>query len=1454
MPSVVATESKPPELMSPPESINNSKSKALELQETQRDEQGPRDVAVALPSGEHAAEEEMDQVKPIPRAGMEEHVSGKELQSEDNITNARQLERHLRPLLVHPVISRNGDIIHAENQLEEEPSVEPMGIPTHDLASSEIVQSPKRDITWWEEKREAEALALEAKEDGHEKRERSPLAVREPETFNNDKQQDGAVECMPTGSQDTAVVEPEMLLPTVFGGNLGQVDQIHSEGEEMETEYPHRRDNGSPEDSFAQDPKRTVPIVKAVDNVETDDLVREKALRESPQADNFTAESRSTCDKDLHDDAPAPADVPLAASTSRGSLSPNDGYTPFETACEHFDVEQHSPSAINDHTRSHENEHVSFTDDVHDDYHDSYFEYHSRDPSAPRTEFSATPEREFSSEGEEHEGYSVSSQGNPEQEEYLEIIVREAASVALPRELDDSYSISDASDHTSPSDIQMELDDGARDHHPGIADVGDLGEEEVEIPLERLPSRRPEPDLHQNIQDVRAEVTLTTPTGEGMELRSPLLMPIPEYREVHHRMEDSVGSSQEEFGLRIRDSYAKVQHLDHDCEDGDNSDYDNISHNDFDEDDYMHPNSAMNMQPSRTDQSARGSLAVDGGLQELEDYVSRPGQRDVESNYGDRGSVGDHPDYGVLPGPMGLGLEERGAGAEQSVQAANDAAPVPRDGISEDKNLADRYQASSEPASVPPSPTPMPKMNEDIIEDAEPPITPGMAGDHITSTPEVAPEDAALEMDVSGPQSATGELCSTDSHQKLDATSTADSEDVRHEENVAHAPVDPLKDPHSQTIDGETEVNSSVVGQLGDVAVAEVQYPESPGEAADDVSPIETSTPSGLVSLDAHGQESSTAAIKDDHTDFDINGQMAEETFASPGLRSPGPIHSVQESLADQLRRASWEEANKSYHDDEPSQLEREDEYATTVHGEAGLFDDESSDGASAYGEQRYDAEATQEDSHARTPAEDRSFDTPQSDNVTGQHQDQANTPVALGVGETQVTQQTAEEDVDEPQSASPSEQLAVGPEASAKSIEAESNASRETTHGIREPHSPVQSEESHEDKDKQLQSLPRNQLPDEAEVSAQVDLHIDDFHQEPEIPNPTLPIETPVPARPEERLDLDDTQQQADFSSVAVPVESKLKSPEQEIPHIDRLEQQTSRGTFFHEATVLTEPEGPEFQQSVTPVPTLMVHDSQHEPPRRRSWIEEADEYFDEEDKEQQTNAETPLMQSTESSLQAYQQTPQSAEKGLAASRHESDRPQTPEDDEETVDRGSNTWHTRHASSPQSMRSGSTLSSAPSSPVQTRDSHEPVIRGLVNTSSPSYAGRPRNDSSLTEYTGRPRNDSSLTEYNPHESSELPKTQFSSDPLASRWGPSGEPFGRDRNSHRKSDVGSGGGSLFQRMRSVFETAQPDNSNSPRASWTGGYSSRNSSSRYSADEHGDSEQSGLLNDRYNGLGH
>jgi hypothetical protein len=168
---------------------------------------------------------------------------------------------------------------------------------------------------------------------------------------------------------------------------------------------------------------------------------------------------------------------------------------------------------------------------------------------------------------------------------------------------------------------------------------------------------------------------------------------------------------------------------------------------------------------------------------------------------------------------------------------------------------------------------------------------------------------------------------------------------------------------------------------------------------------------------------------------------------------------------------------------------------------------------------------------------------------------------------------------------------------------------------------------------------------------------------------------------------------------------------------------------------------------------------------------------------------------------------------KGLAHSRHNPARPQTPpqrhdrhsyppEDTEADAfapkDVTNIPWHarTRSDSMPHSLHSESTLSSAPSSPFQPLDEHEPAIRDN------SWSTPQSHDRLLLSGLGRSRNDSSLST----NSTDLAEPfRYDTKAAAQQWQQREWAASKNgSNTYRNSIASSNPGGLFHKMRSIFE--------------------------------------------------
>ncbi|KAB5540577.1 hypothetical protein GE09DRAFT_260553 [Coniochaeta sp. 2T2.1] len=206
---------------------------------------------------------------------------------------------------------------------------------------------------------------------------------------------------------------------------------------------------------------------------------------------------------------------------------------------------------------------------------------------------------------------------------------------------------------------------------------------------------------------------------------------------------------------------------------------------------------------------------------------------------------------------------------------------------------------------------------------------------------------------------------------------------------------------------------------------------------------------------------------------------------------------------------------------------------------------------------------------------------------------------------------------------------------------------------------------------------------------------------------------------------------------------------------------------------------------------------------------------------------------------------------KGMAYSRHNPDRPRTPEQQTGQTSQTATTffeaatpvdvtnipWNAYRDSTPRSIHSQSTLSSSPSSPIHSSlpvDNHEPVIRDSWPT--------PTHDHLLPSGMGRPCNESQLStsgDFEPfRHHSKLLTAYWQQGETPPQYGQS--PIGREARRCDSAASTSSPGGLFQKMRSVFEPAAANRSlpSSGRTSpvWTRavGGAAHGGSSRVSGD--------------------
>ncbi|GAB1318548.1 hypothetical protein MFIFM68171_08758 [Madurella fahalii] len=271
------------------------------------------------------------------------------------------------------------------------------------------------------------------------------------------------------------------------------------------------------------------------------------------------------------------------------------------------------------------------------------------------------------------------------------------------------------------------------------------------------------------------------------------------------------------------------------------------------------------------------------------------------------------------------------------------------------------------------------------------------------------------------------------------------------------------------------------------------------------------------------------------------------------------------------------------------------------------------------------------------------------------------------------------------------------------------------------------------------------------------------------------------------------------------------------------------------HPPTVEMKTAGDDLEERISS-PTLGVPRYSNDMFRGKSWVEEVDSYFNEEG-EHEAMPETPPSHASQtipgpkpvetSPAELRQERSYSASSGgLAASRHNPDRPQTPTQRQSTVspeDVTSDNSASRDIAdaadvgwTPQSLRSQATLSSASASPVQATPrmhagEHDPVIRNSLATDSPSYGGRSRSNSQFAEYTE--------TEGKAPASLVMPwQQEQEQEQQRVLLEPAVDPGHTiNANPHRFSgdSAHSSGGSLFQRMRNIFEQPQSNTNTNNR---------------------------------------
>ncbi|KAH8882903.1 hypothetical protein GQ53DRAFT_437239 [Thozetella sp. PMI_491] len=289
------------------------------------------------------------------------------------------------------------------------------------------------------------------------------------------------------------------------------------------------------------------------------------------------------------------------------------------------------------------------------------------------------------------------------------------------------------------------------------------------------------------------------------------------------------------------------------------------------------------------------------------------------------------------------------------------------------------------------------------------------------------------------------------------------------------------------------------------------------------------------------------------------------------------------------------------------------------------------------------------------------------------------------------------------------------------------------------------------------------------------------------------------------------------------------------ELPPVDNDDPKTAVPAMEPQEPLRQDPKQDKVEEELEEVPDVSHHESQSTPSLKPAQIPSTPEV-------------SPLV--------LRHETPSSAtNRGLAASRHNPQRPQTPPSQQHPEalvgfdpdnflprDVTNVSWHARNDSIPQSMMSESTLSSAPSSPIHSSlpvDNHEPVIRDSWSAPVHGFNG-------INDVPGRPRTDSQAAEYDPFKFDRRPSQNNVAqlwqrrESLSKRSGAADAGIATKESSHesspgssqrqapQNSSASSTGspGSVFQRMRNIFENPHANPSmnrrdGAPPAHFSGG---------------------------------
>ncbi|KAK0670160.1 hypothetical protein QBC41DRAFT_98254 [Cercophora samala] len=695
MPPTVATPSKPPEPVTP-ESLNNDSAKALE----------PEDISTS--KQDEITDTTSDSQTTPPADMVKETISNTNAETQKQTSptsDSRPTSRQDRPLFVQPVISRSGTIIHADHLQQEAPvTVEPIGIPKRNTDSPDSFDSPKPDVTWWENKRREEAeRAL------HHPATPSPLSSHseagEPEAPSqlpaqhevNDAGLSSSSQAAPDASLQVAEKE-DGVQPTEGIPAMPRLDVDETFSRETPRGMSHASDNiiasttetvSTASDSGSEYDLSTAdhPIEAAVEN-------------ETPAPQNLNVPKHE----------PAPEEIPLPL-TATGDTFDSAGDASFESA---YEQPAKLASALSDHTRSHSGEHVTFAPGE-----------ERRSPHATSfepAEGNGTPEDHGSGLSAHGDAASSASSYHDQPGVEYHTTSDDLPDIALSQDMDDSCSLTDASEYCQ----HEELSGMHHPHRPPLIHSGSYtGDEEdaveVDIPLQRVPSHQPsrgefshkevEDDQHVDSEHETDASHALAPTCQEQELeehpQTPSLQVIPENEALETKPVEAMTPEPEEHGavaLGVEgDGDAGNFIVEHDPHRGSDvghdedmpalsssSEHGDHSHSFYDddshlEDDYAQPEpntpNPLILQPFRTSDSGdRGSPVRDRDVPELPDGVGQHGEGDVEPGVsGAGGQPGDHADLGVLRDDGDLG----GGGAEREEEEAQESLVIKGDDASD---------------------------------------------------------------------------------------------------------------------------------------------------------------------------------------------------------------------------------------------------------------------------------------------------------------------------------------------------------------------------------------------------------------------------------------------------------------------------------------------------------------------------------------------------------------------------------------------------------------------------------------------------------------------------------------------------------------------------------------------------------------------------------------------------